>query len=51
MLARCANGFGGVALASLLANEVQGKPTNPLAPKPPHFAPKAKSIIFLYMDG
>jgi len=51
MLARCANGFGGVALASLLANEAQGKPTNPLAPKPPHFAPKAKSIIFLYMDG
>ena len=51
MLARCANGFGGVALASLLANEVGAKPTNPLAPKPPHFAPKAKSIIFLYMDG
>ena len=51
MLARCANGFGGVALASLLANEAGAKPTNPLAPKPPHFAPKAKSIIFLYMDG
>ncbi len=51
MLARCANGFGGVALASLLANEAGAKPTNSLAPKPPHFAPKAKSIIFLYMDG
>ena len=51
MLARCANGFGGVALASLLANEVTAKPSNPLAPKPSHFPAKAKSIIFLYMDG
>ncbi|SVB11506.1 uncharacterized protein METZ01_LOCUS164360 [marine metagenome] len=51
MLARCANGFGGVALASLLANETVAKPTNPLAPKPSHFPAKAKSIIFLYMDG
>jgi hypothetical protein len=24
---------------------------NPLAPKKPHFAPKAKSVIFLYMYG
>lgn len=24
---------------------------NPLAPKPPHFAPKAKSVIFLFMYG
>ncbi len=24
---------------------------NPLAPKPPHFAPKAKSCIFLFMYG
>ena len=51
MLARCANGFGGVALTSLLANEAVAKPTNPLAPKPSHFPAKAKSIIFLYMDG
>ena len=48
MLARCANGFGGVALASLLANEARA---NPLAAKKPHFTPKAKSVIFLYMDG
>src|SRR5688500_18496214 len=24
---------------------------NPLAPKPPHFAAKAKSVIFLFMYG
>ena len=51
MLARCANGFGGVALASMLAGEAQANSSGPLAPKQPHFAPKAKSVIFLYMDG
>ena len=51
MLTRCANGFGGVALASMLAEEAQAKSLNPLAPKTAHFAPKAKHIIFLYMDG
>ncbi|MFG0319614.1 MAG: DUF1501 domain-containing protein, partial [Planctomycetota bacterium JB042] len=24
---------------------------NPLAPRPPHFAPKAKAVIFLFMYG
>jgi len=51
MLTRCANGFGGVALASMLAEEAQAKSLNPLVPKKAHFAPKAKNIIFLYMDG
>jgi len=51
MLTRCANGFGGVALASMLAEETQAKSLDPLAPKTAHFAPKAKHIIFLYMDG
>src|SRR5579864_5219421 len=54
MLLRCANGFGAVALAALLrddgrAADATGK--NPLAPKPPHFAAKAKNVIFLFMDG
>ena len=26
-------------------------PTNPLAPKNPHFAPKAKHVIFLFLNG
>src|SRR4029453_14293802 len=25
--------------------------TNPLAPKPPHFAPKAKACIFIFLEG
>jgi len=42
---QCRIGLGGIALHSLLAN------TDPLAPKPPHFAPKAKNVIFLFMAG
>jgi hypothetical protein len=49
MLARCANGFGGLALAALLADPVYAG--NPLAPRPPHFSAKARSVIFLFMDG
>jgi hypothetical protein len=55
-LMRCANGFGAVALADLMARDLLGKaaqdsPRNPLAPRPPHFPAKAQSVIFLYMDG
>jgi hypothetical protein len=55
MLRRCANGFGAVALASLLAERLPGLPPpgriDPLAPRPPHFPARARSVIFLYMDG
>jgi hypothetical protein len=45
-----ANGFGALALASLLEQDsVAAK--NPLAVRQPHSAPKAKSVIFLFMDG
>jgi hypothetical protein len=54
-------GFGAVALASLLGDDffarqalaADGKTkfTNPMAPKKPHFAPKAKSVIYLFMYG
>ena len=40
-----------VALARMLGAATQPKRTDPLAPKPPHFAPKAKSVIFLFMEG
>jgi hypothetical protein len=45
-------GFGGLALASLL-NQEQSRAAvgNPLAPKPPQLAAKAKSVIFLFMAG
>jgi hypothetical protein len=50
-LARFACGFGGVALAGLLAEEAAAAPTDPLAPKKPHFAARAKRVVFLFMHG
>ena len=52
-LATTASGLGAVALGSLLkADNLLAAPSpagtgNPLAPNAPHFAPKAKSCIFL----
>ena len=51
----CAGGLDTAALAFLLFGTAAGaeetQPANPLAPKPPHFAPKAKNVIFLFMAG
>jgi len=50
-------GFGYLALAGLLreaaakAAAIEGNAPKPLAPKPPHFKPRAKRIIFLFMEG
>ena len=44
---RAGSGLAGIALASLLRAEG----ADPLAPKPPHHLPKAKSIIWLFMEG
>jgi hypothetical protein len=58
MLTRCASGFGAVALAALAGDRAYGMTgadealrRNPFAPRPAHFAAKAKNVIFLYMDG
>ncbi len=51
MLRWCANGFGAVALSALAREPAYGATANPLAPKQPHFAPRARNVIFLYMDG
>src|SRR5947209_198052 len=50
-LHQSACGFGALALAGLSARPVSAAPADPLAPKPPHFAPKAKRVIFLFMQG
>ncbi|MCI0379750.1 MAG: DUF1501 domain-containing protein [Gemmataceae bacterium] len=54
-------GFGAVALSGLLGDSFFAQQAvaadgttpfrNPLAPRPPHFTPKAKSVIFLFMYG
>ena len=49
MLVRCANGFGAVALATLLAEDGRASPADPVPVR--HHPAKAKSVIFLYMDG
>ncbi len=51
MLRGCANGFGAVALSALAHEWGHAAPTNPMAPKESHYPGKAKSVIFLYMDG
>lgn len=43
-------GFGMLALGHLVQDDLCAA-ESPLAPRIPHFAPKARSVIFLYMDG
>lgn len=40
-----------LGLSSIAAAESNAKAANPLAPRQPHFAPRAKRVIFLFMDG
>src|SRR6266511_4201271 len=54
---QCGVGLGSIALASLLgadkASAAAKMPTalHPLAPKQPHFKPKANRVIYLFMGG
>ena len=53
---QCGIGLGAMALGHLLADaglaaSATEAAANPLAPKKPHYTPKAKSIIFLFMAG
>ncbi len=60
VLCKIGGGFGALGLASILADAgllaaetttVPVRASNPLAPKPPHFPPRAKRVIFLFMNG
>jgi hypothetical protein len=60
MLVRSANGFGAAALAALAIDPAYGATAggaqghaglNPFAPRNSHFRPRAKNVIFLFMDG
>src|SRR5262245_42702308 len=52
MLERCGTGLGMLALAAVCADASDGRsPQDPLAPKKPHFAPKAKRVVHLFMNG
>ncbi|WP_245958201.1 DUF1501 domain-containing protein [Roseimicrobium gellanilyticum] len=53
MLQRSAAGFGHLALAGMLAQQANAAPsaTSALAAKDPHFTPRARRVIFLFMKG
>jgi hypothetical protein len=52
----CGVGIGAMALGSMLSRDSQAAPDkpprrDPLAPKKPHFKPKARAVIYLFMAG
>ncbi|TXT36603.1 MAG: hypothetical protein FD138_929 [Planctomycetota bacterium] len=63
LLARCGGGAGMLGLAALLADQgllvpsafgagaASDRKLNPLAPAQPHFTARAKSVIWLFMNG
>jgi Protein of unknown function (DUF1501) len=64
LFGRIGGGFGAVGLTGVLADAgllvaaeatpgaIEGAvPSNPLAPRPPHFPARAKRVIFLFMNG
>ena len=50
-LQKAGAGFGGLGLVSLLADEGLLGTSDPLAPKIAHFPGKAKSVIWLFING
>ena len=50
-LKECGVGLGAIALGQLAGAGTARAAAGPLAPKPPHFRPRAKNVIFLFMAG
>ena len=52
LLRGAGSGLGAMAMAAMLAEEAKGATVHdPTIPKKPHHTPKAKSVIFLFMEG
>ena len=51
MLRATANGFGMLALAGLLNEHAAAAPASEARDPLPHFLPRAKNVIFCFMDG
>ncbi|MEM6470761.1 MAG: DUF1501 domain-containing protein [Planctomycetota bacterium] len=45
------SGFGSLAFAAMATRDAFASGSNPLAPKETHFAPRAKNVIMLFMNG
>lgn len=50
-LQQCGVGLGATALNALMGPNASAASIDPLSPKQPHFAPKAKKVIYLFMAG
>jgi hypothetical protein len=50
-LCRSSCGFGALALAGLSSWDASAASSDPLATRTPHHAPRAKRVIFLFMQG
>jgi hypothetical protein len=52
LLRGAGSGLGAMAMAAMLAEESQAAALHdPTVPRKPHHAPKAKAVIFLFMEG
>ncbi|MBL8238444.1 MAG: DUF1501 domain-containing protein [Bryobacterales bacterium] len=52
LLRGAGSGLGAMAMAAMLAEETRGATVHdPTVPRKPHHAAKAKSVIFLFMEG
>lgn len=51
LLRETSAGFGSLALAALLDREARAASSSPLLPREPHFAPRVKQVLFLFMHG
>src|SRR5437773_7361116 len=51
LLSRMGGGFGMLAMAGVASAASTALAADPLAPKPPHFKPKAKRVILLMLNG
>jgi hypothetical protein len=50
-LRECGLGLAGIAAGCLASRESMAAAGNPLAPREPHFAPRAKRVIYLFNAG
>ena len=51
VLSRCGLGMAGLGLGMLLGEEVAASGGQTMAAVPPHFAPRAKRVIHLFLNG
>lgn len=50
-LSQCPIGLGGMALATMGARGASDRASDPMALRPSHHSPKARSVIYLFMAG